>query len=227
MARPVAFRMDSPRAEGLTADTPPDVGPTARSLSEARRLAADCRRCDLYRNATQTVFGEGPKQAVAVFVGEQPGDREDLEGHPFVGPAGRVFDRALADAGIERGEAYVTNAVKHFKNRPRGKRRIHQKPNMGEIQQCRWWLELELALVKPRVVTALGASTAQAIFGRRVTVGRERGRPLPYREGIEGFVTVHPSFVLRQRGEEARRREYARLVEDLGRIAERISAARG
>lgn len=200
-------------------------GPEAGSLAEARRLAADCRRCDLYRNATQTVFGEGPVSATAMFVGEQPGDREDIEGHPFVGPAGRILDQALEDAGIARREAYITNAVKHFKNVPRGKRRIHSKPDAGEIEICRWWLELELRFVKPRVVVALGASAASALFRRRVTISRVRGRALPFRNSMEGFVTTHPSFVLRQRERADREREYRKLVEDLKAIAERIHAS--
>lgn len=213
------------RASEATTAQETEPGPSARSLAEARRLAADCRRCDLWRNATQTVFGEGPKSARAVFVGEQPGDREDIEGHPFVGPAGQVLDRALADAGIARGDAYITNAVKHFKHVPRGKRRMHSKPSLGEIEACNWWLELELGLLKPRVVTALGGSAARALFRRSIVIGRERGRPLPFRDGIEGFVTVHPSYVLRQRDPESRERQYAGLVEDLQTIAGRIKAA--
>lgn len=211
-------------AEAATGETEP--GPPARSLAEARRLAAGCTRCGLYRNATQTVFGEGPKSATAMLVGEQPGDREDIEGHPFVGPAGRILDEALAEAGVERGEAYVTNAVKHFKNTPRGKRRLHKKPDSGEIEACRWWLELELGLVRPRVVVALGASAASALFRRRVTIGRERGRPLEFRDGMEGLVTAHPSFVLRQRDADSRAREYRKLVADLELVARRIHAAR-
>lgn len=170
-------------------------------------------------------MGEGPTDAELMFVGEQPGDREDIEGHPFVGPAGQVLDRALADAGIARGDAYITNAVKHFKHVPRGKRRMHSKPSLGEIEACNWWLELELGLLKPRVVTALGGSAARALFRRSIVIGRERGRPLPFRDGIEGFVTVHPSYVLRQRDPESRERQYAGLVEDLQTIAGRIKAA--
>lgn len=210
-------------AEAAGSGTEP--GPPARSLAEARRLAAGCTRCALYRNATQTVFGEGPASATVMLVGEQPGDREDLEGHPFVGPAGRILDKALAEAGVERGEAYVTNAVKHFKNTPRGKRRLHKKPDAGEIEACRWWLELELGLVRPRVVVALGASAGAALFRRRVVIGRERGRPQPFRDGMESLVTAHPSFVLRQRDDAGREREYRRLVADLEVAAERIRAA--
>lgn len=197
-------------------------GPRARSLLEAQHLAAGCQRCDLYRNATQTVFGEGPATAVVMLVGEQPGDQEDLQGRPFVGPAGRMLDRALSDSGITRGETYVTNAVKHFKNTPRGKRRIHQKPNLGEVKQCKWWLDLELSFVEPQAVVALGGTAARAVFGRTVTIGRERGHPMPFRDGVDGFVTVHPSFILRQTKSPDREREYQQLVADLKVVAECI-----
>lgn len=153
-------------------------GPEAASLAEARALAAQCRRCELWRGATQTVFGEGPASATVVLVGEQPGDKEDLQGHPFVGPAGGMLDRALAEAEIDRAQAYVTNAVKHFKNVPRGRKRIHQRPDRHEIEICRWWLDLELSFVRPRLVVALGASAARALFLRTVTITRERG-PCP------------------------------------------------
>ncbi len=199
-------------------------GPEAASLAEARALAAQCRRCELWRGATQTVFGEGPASATVVLVGEQPGDKEDLQGHPFVGPAGGMLDRALAEAEIDRAQAYVTNAVKHFKNVPRGRKRIHQRPDRHEIEICRWWLDLELSFVRPRLVVALGASAARALFLRTVTITRERGRPLPFRDGLDGFVTVHPSFILRQRTDEDRRREYAALVADLRRVAALIRA---
>jgi DNA polymerase len=199
-----------------------DPGPSASSLREARLLAKDCRRCDLWRIGTQTVFGEGPASATAMFVGEQPGDQEDLTGKPFVGPAGKVLDRALEEAGIARRETYVTNAVKHFKHVPRGKRRLHQKPDAGEIERCRWWLELELGFVKPKIVAALGASAARALFRRTVAIGRERGKWLPFADGIAGFATVHPSFILRQRDGESREREFNGLVRDLKLIAERI-----
>lgn len=189
--------------------------PAPRSLAETRRLAAGCRRCPLWRNATQTVFGEGPARAPLMLVGEQPGDREDLAGRPFVGPAGAVLDRALAEAGLPRAESYVTNAVKHFKNVPRGKRRLHQRPTQGEIEICRWWLDRELRFVRPRLVVALGASAAQALLQRRVTVGRLRGQTLDFRDGIAALVTVHPSYVLRQRDEVSRRRVFAGLAADL------------
>jgi DNA polymerase len=199
-----------------------DPGPPAKSLAEARVLAKGCRRCPLWKIGTQTVFGEGPASATVMFVGEQPGDQEDLAGKPFVGPAGKVLDRALEEAGIARRETYVTNAVKHFKHLPRGKRRLHQKPDAGEIERCRWWLELELGFVRPRVVVALGASAAKALFRRTVTIGRERGKWLPFAEGIVGFVTVHPSFILRQRDAGDRESTYRGLVQDLRLIARRI-----
>lgn len=209
-------------AAGLAPDS--DEGPNARSLAEARRLAAACHRCPLYQNATQTVFGEGPARAELILVGEQPGDREDIAGRPVVGPAGQILDKALLDAGISRETAYLTNAVKHFKNEPRGKRRLHHRPNAGEIDRCKWWLDLELKLVKPRMVAALGASAASSLLGRRVTIGRERGHVMPFQEGTELFITVHPSYILRQRSSEAREREYEKLVADFRRCA---SAATG
>jgi len=196
------------------------------NLTAARKAAAQCVRCPLYRKATQTVFGEGPPDAPLVFVGEQPGDQEDLAGKPFVGPAGQMFDRALADAGIDRGRVYVTNAVKHFKFEPRGKRRIHQKPNNNEIEACRWWLDQELALIKPRLTVALGATAARALTGRDTTISRARGRLMTLREGMEGFITVHPSFLLRLPDAQSQAREYARFVEDLRLVARQLPAIR-
>jgi uracil-DNA glycosylase len=192
------------------------------SLIAARGAAAHCERCPLYKNATQTVFGEGPADAPLVFVGEQPGDQEDVAGKPFVGPAGQMFDRALAEAGIDRSRVYVTNAVKHFKFEPRGKRRIHQKPNNAEIEACRWWLDKELALIKPRLTVALGATAARALTGRDTTISRARGRLMPLREGVEGFITVHPSFLLRLPDEASKAREYARFVADLRQVAQHL-----
>jgi DNA polymerase len=188
------------------------------SLSAMRRAAADCTRCPLYRDATQTVFGEGPRDAPVVFVGEQPGDQEDLAGKPFVGPAGQLFDRALADAGLDRSRAYVTNAVKHFKHEQRGKRRIHKKPNAGEVRACRWWLEGELAAIGPDLVVALGATAAQALALRAVSVTKVRG-PFAF-PGHAGFVTVHPSFLLRLPDAQSKAREYRAFVRDLKRIGE-------
>jgi len=197
-----------------------------RSLTAARKAAEHCERCPLYKHATQTVFGEGPAHAPVVFVGEQPGDREDLAGKPFVGPAGQMFDRALAEAGIDRSRVYVTNAVKHFKFEPRGKRRIHQKPNNAEIEACRWWLDSELGLLKPRLTVALGATAARALTGRDTTISRSRGKLMTLRDGIEGFITVHPSFLLRLPDEAAKASEYARFVADLRRVAQHLPEIR-
>jgi uracil-DNA glycosylase len=193
-------------------------------LAEIAADAASCQRCPLYKNATQTVFGQGPVTAPIMLVGEQPGDSEDKAGLPFVGPAGRILDRALQQAGIDRRNVYITNAVKHFKNVPRGKRRIHQRPNAYEIERCRWWLDKELRLVKPRVTVALGASAASALAGRGVTISKSRGRLMNFRDHIDGFVTVHPSYILRLR-DEAKDREYGRLVADLRRVAHFVSEA--
>lgn len=183
-------------------------------LSTMAAEAAECRRCHLWEPATQTVFGEGPPDARIVFVGEQPGDQEDLAGRPFVGPAGQMFDRALVEAGVDRTKVYVTNAVKHFKFEPRGKRRIHATPDRGEIVACKFWLDLERETIKPKLTVMLGASAARAVLGRTVTIGKERGKPIPM-EGGHGFVTVHPSYLLRLPDEEAKQREYAAFVRDL------------
>lgn len=194
------------------------------TIEALRRDAAGCTRCDLYRHATQTVFGKGPSSADVVFVGEQPGDQEDLAGEPFIGPAGRLLDEVMEEAGIDRAAAYVTNAVKHFKFEPRGKRRIHQKPNAGEIQMCKWWLARELAVVKPRLAVALGATAAYSLLGSSVSVMRERGTILQSAEGLDVFVTVHPSFLLRVREEETKARERKLFVEDLKKVARTLAA---
>jgi len=184
--------------------------------------AKHCTRCHLYKPATQTVFGEGPLDARIMFVGEQPGDQEDLAGRPFVGPAGQLFDRALKDAGVDRSTTYVTNAVKHFKFEPRGKRRIHSKPEAPEIEACRWWIEQERVLIRPPVTVALGATAARSLFGKVMTISRVRGQAHQLPAGGEAWVTVHPSFLLRvQDNKEA---EYARFVDDLARIGERAKA---
>jgi uracil-DNA glycosylase len=214
------------RAKGIGMPKHKAEGPDYRSLTAARKDAAHCERCPLYRNATQTVFGEGPSDAPLVFVGEQPGDQEDLAGKPFVGPAGQMFDRALAESGIDRARVYVTNAVKHFKFEPRGKRRIHQKPNNSEIEACRWWLDQELGLIKPQLTVALGATAARALTGRDTTISRARGRLMTLREGLEGFITVHPSFLLRLPDAASKAREYARFVEDLRLVARHLPAVR-
>jgi DNA polymerase len=183
-------------------------------LSHLREDAASCRRCPLWRNATQTVFGEGPASARMMLVGEQPGDREDLAGRPFIGPAGQILDQALEAAGIDRATVYITNAVKHFKNEPRGKRRLHKKPDASEIEACRWWLDRELSLVRPRLTIALGASAASALMHRPVTIARVRAQPLETALGAL-WITVHPSFLLRQPDETSRQREFVRFVKDL------------
>src|SRR3989449_219951 len=201
--------------------TPPDTS----SLTEVRDASRQCTACHLYKRATQTVFGEGPKGAPIMLVGEQPGDYEDVAGKPFVGPAGKIMDRALEEAGINRKEVYVTNAVKHFKWEPRGKRRIHQKPNSREIAACRPWLEAELRLVKPKLVVVLGATAGQAIFGPSFRVTRERGKLLSSKFAPKVVATVHPSSLLRQPDEESREREYAHFVSDL-RVALKAAGER-
>jgi DNA polymerase len=189
------------------------------SLAELHEQAMACRNCHLWANATQTVFGEGPADAQILFVGEQPGDQEDLRGRPFVGPAGQLFDRALAEAEIDRSSVYVTNAVKHFKFEPRGKRRIHQKPDSKEVLACKPWLEGELAAVHANIVVALGATAAQSLIGRTVTIGKERGRFQPYPPNRHLFVTVHPSYLLRVPDERMQATEYRRFVDELRMIA--------
>ena len=191
--------------------SPPDTS----SLAKVREAAGECTACHLHRHATQTVFGEGPKQAPIMLVGEQPGDYEDVAGKPFVGPAGKIMNRALEEAGIDRTEVYVTNAVKHFKWEPRGKRRIHKKPNSREIAACRPWLEAELRLVKPRLLVCLGATAAQAIMGPAFRVTRERGKVLSSDLAPRVMATAHPSSLLRQPDEASRKREYAHFVADL------------
>jgi uracil-DNA glycosylase family protein len=193
----------------------PAPAPETSSWSELRGAARDCTACHLYRRATQTVFGEGPKDAPIMLVGEQPGDYEDVAGKPFVGPAGKIMDRALEEAGIDRKHVYVTNAVKHFKWEPRGKRRIHKKPNSREIAACRPWLEAELRVVKPKLVVCLGATAAQTVFGPSFRVTRERGKVLSSKLAPKILATVHPSSLLRQPDEESRDREYAHFVSDL------------
>ncbi len=190
----------------------PDMPAT---LEAAREAAARCTRCDLHGPATQTVFGEGPQTAEILFVGEQPGDKEDLAGHPFVGPAGAMLNKALKEAGIERDKAYITNAVKHFKYEPRGKFRLHKKPDSKEISACRYWLDVEKSLLAPKIIVALGASAGQALLGRTVKIGAERGKPIPQGNEAPVFITVHPSYLLRLPDEEMKRKEYARFVEDL------------
>ena len=190
--------------------------PERLSVGALREAAAVCRGCELWRAATQTVFGEGPRSALVVFVGEQPGDQEDEQGHPFVGPAGRLLDKALADVGIDRSQIYLTNAVKHFKWQPRGKRRIHQKPAWAEMMACKPWLDAELAVVKPRVLVALGATAGQTLLGRQFRVTKQRGELIdsPLAEFV--LATIHPSAILRA---EDRDLEYAGFVADLEKVA--------
>ncbi len=196
-------------------------GNLRRAWEELLADARKCTRCELYKCGTQTVFGEGPLDARIMFVGEQPGDQEDLAGRPFVGPAGQIFDEALEKAGIDRAQTYVTNAVKHFKFIQRGKKRIHSKPDGGEITACRWWQEQERALIKPPLTVALGATAARSLFGKVVTIGSLRGAPHGLPDGSECWVTVHPSFLLRIPEEDRGREERARFVEDLIAIRKR------
>jgi uracil-DNA glycosylase family protein len=207
-----------------SARTPATRSDKSPSLSVLRRKARACRACPLWKGATQTVFGEGPASATVIFVGEQPGDREDLMGKPFVGPAGRLLDRALAELGIERGSVYVTNAVKHFKFELRGKRRIHKKPNEREIAACHQWLDGELRAIHPGLIVALGTTAARAIFGRATAIERNRGKILRMPDALPDtgvLVTVHPSFLLRVPEADAPR-EYRRFVADLALVKQYV-----
>ena len=199
--------------------------PPRPSLPAVREIAKDCKACDLYKRGTQTVFGEGPKRAEIMMVGEQPGDAEDIAGHPFVGPAGQLLDRALAEAGIDRSRVYLTNVVKHFKWEPRGKRRIHAKPNAAEIGACRPWLETEIALVRPRLLVCLGATAAQALLGRSFRVSQQRGTFVESSLAPLVIATVHPSSILRAPDEDARRNEMQEFVGDLKKIRRALDKA--
>jgi len=200
----------------------------ARAAAELKRVAEEagaCTRCPLYRHATQTVFGEGPARAKLMLVGEQPGDQEDLAGRPFVGPAGKLLDRALAEAGIDRGKVYLTNAVKHFKNEPRGKKRLHKRPNRYETEVCKVWIDTEISLVRPALILALGVTAAQSLTGRRtIVLSRERGRVLELPGGHRAMVTTHPSALLRMPDEAGRRAGFSALVADLKAAAMRAKA---
>jgi len=207
------------RRKPVVQDVADDGSVIVRSVRGFREAENSCRRCPLYKNATQAVPGEGPAHAAVMMVGEQPGDQEDLTGKPFVGPAGKLLDRALEEAGIDRRDVYVTNAVKHFKFEPRGKRRIHSKPNAGEIDRCKWWLEQELGLIKPRIVVALGATAARSLFGKSMAIGASRGRALTLDDGTPAFVTTHPSALLRVREEDDRAAQYKLFVADLRRAS--------
>ena len=194
------------------------------SLADARAAVQGCQRCPLYEQATQAVFGEGPEQASLMFVGEQPGDQEDLAGKPFVGPAGKVFDAAVAKAGIDRSAVYVTNAVKHFKFEPRGKRRIHQRPDGGEVAACKFWLNLEIGLVSPRIIVALGATAAQSLLGKVAKISALRGAPITMADGAMLFVTNHPAYLLRIPDAEGRARESAKFEADLMLVRQALEA---
>jgi uracil-DNA glycosylase family protein len=199
--------------------------PAAAPLLKAvAKEAASCTLCPLYRNATQTVFGEGAARARIMLVGEQPGDQEDLAGHPFVGPAGEVLDRAMAEAGLDRRKVWLTNAVKHFKNEPRGKKRLHKRPNRYEVEVCRVWLRQEISLVRPQLILALGVTAAVALTGRPVVLSRERGRAIELADGQRGMVTTHPSSILRMPDQKARHAAFAALVKDLKAAARQASA---
>jgi uracil-DNA glycosylase family protein len=189
------------------------------TLDELRKEAQGCKRCPLWQTGTQTVFGEGPDDAEVMFVGEQPGDQEDKEGRPFVGPAGRLLDRALEEAGIDRSIVYLTNAVKHFKWEPRGKRRIHAKPTWSEMMACRPWLESELEILRPRVLVALGATAGQSLYGKQFRVTKQRGEWIETDLAEHATGTIHPSAILRQRDDESRHAEMAKFVDDLKKIA--------
>jgi uracil-DNA glycosylase len=201
----------NPGANSMTERIPPSI----KTLAQLRAAKAECTRCPLYRDATQVVPGEGPAPAKFMLVGEQPGDKEDLAGRPFVGPAGRVLDAALADAGIPRDDTFVTNAVKHFKFEMRGKRRLHKRPNAYEIERCKWWSDLERLIVKPEVVVALGATAARSLLGRVVTIAKVRGEPIDLHDGSRLVVTIHPSALLRTEDEADKRAKYREFVNDL------------
>lgn len=200
--------------------------PPRPTIARLRLAARDCRACRLFRDATQTVFGEGPSRAEVLFVGEQPGDAEDRAGHPFVGPAGRLFEASLEEAGIDRSDVFITNVVKHFKFMRRGKRRIHKKPNAEEIRACFPWLEAELAAVKPRIVVALGATAAHAMLGSQIRVTKDRGRLIPAPFADAAMVTVHPSSILRAPDDETRREERRAFVHDLRVVAKALVSHR-
>jgi len=191
------------------------IPPSIKTVTQLRAAEAECTRCPLYKDATQVVPGEGPTHARFMLVGEQPGDKEDHAGRPFVGPAGRILDQALADAGIPRKETFVTNAVKHFKHEMRGKRRLHKRPNAYEIERCKWWNDMERLIVKPQVVVALGATAARSLLGRVVTITKVRGEPIDLHDGSRLVVTIHPSALLRTEDEADKRAKYREFVADL------------
>jgi uracil-DNA glycosylase family protein len=216
--RLLAFNSWTPESNAMTEKIPPAI----KTLSQLRAAEAECTRCPLYKYATQVVPGEGPSHARFMLVGEQPGDKEDLAGKPFVGPAGKILDQALADAGIPRRETFVTNAVKHFKFEMRGKRRLHKRPNAYEIERCKWWNDVERLIVKPDIVVALGATAARSLLGRTVTITSVRGAPIDLHDGSRLLVTIHPSALLRTRDEADRREKYQAFVKDLKAAAKLV-----
>jgi uracil-DNA glycosylase len=199
--------------------------PKRRTLESLRAAARSCEGCELYKDATQTVFGEGPKDASVILVGEQPGDLEDRDGHPFVGPAGRLFGKALAEAKIPRDKVYITNAVKHFRWIQRGKRRLHQKPALRQVRACKPWLRSELEVIQPKVVVCLGATAGQSLLGRGVSIGKERGKFFDGELGAAVFITVHPSSIFRRREKRELEEEYRRFVADMERVRRKLRGA--
>jgi uracil-DNA glycosylase len=216
MRPPALIPADDRRA--MTERIPPSI----KTLAQLRTAEGECTRCPLYKGATQVVPGEGPAHAKFMLVGEQPGDKEDVAGKPFVGPAGRILDQALADAGIPRKETFVTNAVKHFKFEMRGKRRLHKRPNAYEIERCKWWNDLERLIVKPEIVVALGATAARSLTGRAVTIAKMRGQPIDLHDGSRLVVTIHPSALLRIEDEADKRAKYQEFVKDLRAAAKLV-----
>jgi uracil-DNA glycosylase family protein len=211
-----------PRRRPVTTVDSSKVKPGPRGLAEGKAEAASCRRCPLWQRATQTVFGAGPADAALVLVGEQPGDQEDLAGEPFVGPAGQLLRRAMQEAGLDERLVYLTNAVKHFKWEPRGKRRLHERPNTSEVLACQIWLELELAAIAPRLVVALGATAVRALLGTGAKVMRDRGQTQPSPTGVDVLVTVHPSSILRAPDEASRHDAFRAFVDDLRAAARQL-----
>ena len=204
------------------ANSAADFLPDERTLEALRDAARTCKGCELYKNATQTVFGEGPQKAGVVFVGEQPGDLEDRQGHPFVGPAGRLLDRALAEAQIPREQVYVTNAVKHFKWIWRGKRRLHQKPAIRQVTACKPWLDAELEALRPKIVVCMGATAAQSVLGKVVPITKERGKFLKENSAVMTFITIHPSAIYRHPSREEQEKEYRRFVSEMKRVQRKL-----
>jgi DNA polymerase len=206
------------------ASTAADFLPEKRTLAALRDAARSCRGCELYKNATQTVFGEGPNQANVVFVGEQPGDQEDRQGHPFVGPAGRLLDKALTEARIPREQVYVTNAVKHFRWIWRGKKRLHQKPAIRQVTACKPWLEAELEALRPKIVVCMGATAAQAFLGGTVLITKERGKFIDSKSGLVTFITIHPSAIYRHREKDEQDKEYRRFASEMKQVQRRLQS---